>query len=373
MRETHLARHLLIAVLLVLGVVWALASAPGTKAAVEPYPDETSLATPTWLKEHGNDKGLVVVDVRPDKNFDGKLIPGAVRLPWTTFQENRAAEVLAGMFVGPDRAQAILGAHGITRTDTVVLYDSVASEGGATASYVFWVLDVLGHTNVKLLAGGIDGWIAAGGATSDTPRTPEPLLYQAPTAELRLDRWVDGEYIYPRLGDVQYQILDVRSVEEYLGQKANKGLDGGALKLGHIPTAVNVDYRLARVDETGKALKSYPQLREVFRGLDPTRPVIIYCHSGRRGSFSYYVLRLMGFTDVRLYDGSMNEWGSQRRFYPLETTARQLSSDALPGVSSRTPTGTSAAPTGTGRSGAAPASGNGAGGKATGGYVSCGG
>ena len=127
------------------------------------------------------------------------------------FQYDDTAGNMGEVFVGIARAQQLLGEHGIARNDTVVLYDSVKRDGGATSSYIFWVLDLLGHKNMKVLERGIDGWIDAGGETVSTPRKPEAVLYQAPSGEINLRKWVKAEYLLPRLGDPYYQILDVRS------------------------------------------------------------------------------------------------------------------------------------------------------------------
>ncbi len=331
MDKKRIVRYVVIAVILLFAVYWSLASAGPTTD----YPESGYMVSAAWLKKHIDDKGLLIVDVREDKYFDGKLIPGAIRLPWGDFRYNDVVLSMGGLFIGPEKAQEVLGNHGISRTDTLVLYDSVERDGGATASYLFWILDLLGHENKKVLERGIDGWLAAGGKVVSEPKNLEPMLYQAPLKDIQLRSWVDGEFIYKRLGDPYYQIVDVRSREEYLGEKPDLGLDGRVLKLGHIPTAVNVDYRLNWADPHAKTLKSYQQLRELYRGLDPTKGVIVYCHSGRRSSFSYYVLRLMGFDDVILYDRSWFEWGNWQTYFPVETIENRLADSSLPGTGKR--------------------------------------
>lgn len=360
MQQKHFIRFSVIAVLLVLGVFWAFVSAKDV--ATGSYPNASFLANARWLHSHSNDPNLVVVDVRAKKYLKGDFIPGAIHLEWKQFRESATARGIGDMFVGVDRAQAILGQAGIARGDTVVLYDNQA-RGAATASYLFWVLDVLGHDNKVVLEGGIDGWVAAGYKTAAAPRTAEPVLYQAPIKELRLDRWADGAFIQSRLGDPFYQILDVRSAGEYLGNKLNPGLDGQPLKAGHIPSAYNVDYTLNWADKKSKAVKTYADLQALYAGLDPNRGVITYCHSGRRGSFSYFILRLMGFENVSLYDSSWYEWGNNGLFFPVETTARQLAG-GLPGASAQV------AAQGAPRAGQKTSD---AGSKSAGGYVSCGG
>ena len=361
MKQKHSIRFIIIAVLLVLGVFWALVSAQDV--ATKGYPNESFLADAQWLNSHINDPKLVIVDVREKKYLKDVFIPGAIHLEWKQFQEPATARGIGGLFVGVDRAQAILGQAGIARGDTVVLYDTVDRDGGATSSYLFWVLDVLGHGSKVVLERGIEAWVEAGFKTAAGPRPAEPVLYQAPLQELRMDRWADGTFIQARLGDPFYQILDVRSAEEYLGAKPNEGLDGKPLKTGHIPSAYNVDYKDNWADGKSKAVKTYADLQALYAGLNPNRSVITYCHSGRRGSFSYFILRLMGFENVSLYDSSWFEWGNNGLFFPVETQARRLVG-GLPGASAQVAA-----------EGAQPANEkkSEAGSKSAGGYISCGG
>lgn len=366
MINSKLIRYVAIAAVLLLGVYWSAASA----ISGEGYPNAGFLASAQWLKSHKNDASLVIVDVRMDKYLEGRLIPGAVRMPWQKFQYDDIAGNMGGLFVGIEHAQQLLGEHGISRNDTVVLYDSVKRDGGATSSYIFWVLDLLGHKNMKVLERGIDSWIEAGGETVSEFRRPEPVLYQAPSGEIKLRKWVKADYIMPRLGDPYYQILDVRSREEYLGEKSNTGLDGTALSPGHIPTAFNNDYTRNWTAREIKAIKPYAALRDLYSGLDPGRAVILYCHSARRGSFGYFILRLMGFEDVMLYEPSWMEWGNQRYFHPVETAENILTRGTLPDVRSASAVFNSQGNTNR-KSGAAATSGGGSGSKS--GYVSCGG
>ncbi|WP_018123305.1 sulfurtransferase [Desulfovibrio oxyclinae] len=357
-------KRIVIAGFLILAGMWSLASAP----RVDAYADPGLLAGPKWLQQHKDDPGVAVVDVREDKYFDGKVIPGAVRMPWRSFRKNDLLYGLGGVFVGLDEAQSILGEHGIARSDTVVLYDSVERDGGATASYVFWVLDLLGHDDVKILERGIDGWREAGYELSDNPAKQEPVLYQAPVDEVQVQRRISGEKIYQRLNDPHYQIIDVRSRSEYLGERPNTGLDGTVLKLGHIPTAYNVNYTHNWTSEETKDIKPAAELAQMYAGMDRSKGTVVYCHSGRRGSFGYFILRLMGFQDVRLYENSWFEWGSHENFFPVETkenlppSGAPISMTPMKKTSSSGKTGSRG---GSGSSGGSSGSGDG--------YVSCGG
>ena len=325
------ARYVILALVLLLAMTWALASAE----QVPPYPNSDIVAGVSWLARRldSSDHDLTVVDVRSDDYFDGRLIPGALRLPWHLFRHNDLGKNTASRFIGIQAAQEVLGQHGIGRTDNIVLYDSVERDGGATASYVYWVFDMLGHAQKRVLDGGIDAWRAAGHEVVSKPATREALMYQALPDEIQRGQLIDGAFVYHRLGDPYYQIIDVRSPQEYAGEAGTRGLQGEDLKLGHIPMAVNIDYTRNWVDAETKRIKSYPALQALYRGLDPNRAVIVYCNSGRRSSFSYFVLKLMGIRDVYTYEASWKQWGLPEAFYPVEITARQFSHKTLPGAS----------------------------------------
>ena len=317
METNRMPRYLSIAVILLLGICWSFASA--RPAGDSGYPNDQFHITANELMEKMGKEPLVIVDVRNDKDFDGKMIPGAIRLPWTAFRTDSPADNMGGLFVGPQEAQDILGAAGLFRNDQLILYDSLEHDGGATASYVFWVLDLLGHKRMAILERGLDGWLAAGGEIVNKPDEREPLLYQAPRGEIRLRRLGDGEFIFARLGDPYYQFLDVRSRAEYLGETLNTALDDSPLKAGHIPGADNINYEDNWRDPESKALKSPAELASLYRNISPDKAVITYCHSGRRSSYSYYVLRLLGFEDVILYDKSWFDWGHPEHYYPVAT------------------------------------------------------
>ena len=99
---------------------------------------------------------------------------------------------------------------------------------------------------------------------------------------------------------------------------------------------MNINYEAAWTDDKSKQIKQFPQLRELYKGLDPSKGIIVYCNSGRRSAFSYYILRLMGFETVYTYEPSWKEWGNPEHFFPVETRENLLSGDYLPQMSSRT-------------------------------------
>lgn len=329
--KNRIIKYSLLLCVMLFGLVWSLALARQQETDTR-YPNGEILVTADWLARHADEERLVIVDVRNDGIFDGRLIPAAIRLPWSEMRYNNTAVNEGSLFVGAARAQEILGEHGIGRTDTVVIYDSVAEDGGATASYVFLILDYLGHDHKMILEGGIDAWISAGYQLDSRPRDLSPILYQAPIDDIRNRSMISGTDIYKRLDDPHYQIVDVRSEEEYLGKKGTRDLKGNGLKLGHIPTAINIGYGNIWIDKEKKLFKPYAELQELYRGLDPGKTIIVYCNSGRRSSFVYFTLRLMGFKNVRSYEASWKQWGKPANFYPVETSATTLVSSARPKV-----------------------------------------
>jgi thiosulfate/3-mercaptopyruvate sulfurtransferase len=329
-KKKMVVRHIILALVMFLCVLWSLGSASQQDQS---YPNTRFITDAQWLQDHLNEPGMVIADVRSNDYYDGAVIPGAIRLPWADFRFNDIGSNVASTFTGITRAQEILGRHGITPEDTIVLYDSVERDGGATASYVFWVLDILGHDKKMILERGIDGWKDAGYDLSTVPKETKPLLYQASSRKIQPQHLISGQFVYQQLGDFCYQIIDVRSREEYLGKKGTKGLDGTPLKLGHIPTAVNINYQDAWTDPKTKAIKPYAMLRNLYAGLDPSKAVIVYCNSGRRSAFSYFILRLMGFDRVYTYEASWKEWGNPNKFFPVETRENFLAGNALPGTS----------------------------------------
>lgn len=364
----HPIRNLLILSVLIFGVVWSLASAEESKIV---FPKSRLLVTADWLANHIEDDRLIILDVRNEGVFDGRLIPGAIRLPWSKMRYNNTAINEGSLFVGAARAQEILGEHGVGRTDTVVIYDSVNEDGGATSSYLFLILDYLGHDRKMILEGGIDAWTQAGYQLVSRPRELRPILYQAPLADIYNRSMISGGDLFERLGDPHYQIIDVRSNDEYLGKKGTRDLQGNALKLGHIPTAVNIPYGQVWTGKEKKMFKPYPELQELYRGLDPDNTIIVYCNSGRRSSFVYFTLKLMGFEKVMSYEASWKQWGKPANFYPVTTSTSMLVSDNKPEVQQSSAkveekeTASGSAPS---RSGSEPQNN-----QPAGGYVSCGG
>jgi thiosulfate/3-mercaptopyruvate sulfurtransferase len=265
---------------------------------------KTVLVTTDWLAEHLGDEGLVVaeVDENPDLYEEGH-IPGAVKLHWRDDLQDPVERDIV------DKAafEAVLGERGIGNDTAVVLY---GDKNNWFAAYAYWYLKVYGHGDVRILDGGRQKWIDEGrDLTTDVPSpTAQPYTASERDESIRAYRDQVREWLG---GGVS--LVDVRSPGEYAGDLiAPPGYEQeGAQRAGHIPTAVSIPWASAVRDDG--TFKSADELRELYggKGVAEAQPVTAYCRIGERSAHTWFVLReLLGYEDVRNYDGSWTEWGN---------------------------------------------------------------
>lgn len=271
------------------------------------YAHPERLVSTDWLAEHLHVPGLVVVESDEDVLlYETGHIPGAMKIDWHTDLNDPVVRD----YVGPERFAELLGSKGIDRETTIVVY---GDKNNWWAAYALWVFTLYGHEDVRLLDGGRDKWIAEGRELTREVSTPTPAVY--PVVER------DDHTVRAFMGDVLAHLgkplIDVRSPEEYTGERTE--IPGypteGALRAGHIPSAASVPWaRAAAPDATFRRRDELEAIYLGEAGLQPGDDVIAYCRIGERSSHTWFVLtHLLGFENVRNYDGSWTEWGSAVR------------------------------------------------------------
>ncbi len=255
-----------------------------------------------WLAKNLDNKQVVIVDMTSDDvQYLRYHIPGAVRLSYQNIITRRKDKVSVRL---PDaQLSKILGSIGLKQDQHIVIYDDM---GGLNAGRLFWELERIGHKKVSVLRGGLVQWVLAGHKVNNLPVKPVPSQYSISKAGR--DNEADLAAVSLASNGGKAQLLDVRSQEEYVGHPRYP-------RSGHVPGAKwaswedNVDFEKGFVPRSSDLLVAKLGSLGVK---DKAAPVILYCRSGHRASQSYLTMRDLGFTDVRLYDGSMAEYSRQK-------------------------------------------------------------
>lgn len=278
------------------------------------YAEPGRLVTGEWLEARLGQPGLVVVESDEDVLlYETGHIPGAVKVDWHTELND---PVVRDYVDGAGFAE-LLSRKGISRDDTVVIY---GDKNNWWAAYALWVFSLFGHEDVRLLDGGRDKWIAEGRPI--TTEVPSPAATEYPVVER--DDSVLRAYKEDVLDHLGSPLIDVRSPEEYNGSRTSAPAypEEGALRAGHIPSAQSVPWARAVAEDGG--FKTRAELDSIYRGeagLGDGDAIVAYCRIGERSSHTWFVLKhLLGFENVRNYDGSWTEWGSAVRV-PIVTGA----------------------------------------------------
>lgn len=270
------------------------------------YAHPEALVETQWVADHLNDPNVRIVESNEDLLlYDTGHIPGAVKIDWV----QDLNDPVVRDYLDSERFAALMRAKGISNDTTVVLY---GDKHNWWATYAFWVFKLFGHRDVRIMNGGRAKWIAEGRPlTREVPSYPQGNYVAPPRndAEIRAFRDQVLEFVRQRKG----VLVDVRSPQEYTGERTHMPdyPQEGTLRGGHIPTAVNIPW--AKAVNEDSTFKSIEELRELYasQGVTSDKEVITYCRIGERSSHTWFVLTyLLGFPNVRNYDGSWTEWGN---------------------------------------------------------------
>jgi thiosulfate/3-mercaptopyruvate sulfurtransferase len=267
------------------------------------------LVDTSWVNDHLKDSTVRIaeVDYDPTANYNLGHIPGAVLYDWRKDMN----DPLARDILNRQKFEELLGLSGVTKDTTLVLYGDF---NNWFAAFAFWIMKYYGVEKVVLMNGGRKKWIAEDRQmTRDTPSYPR-TQFKASGPEEEIRTYMD--YVKKSLNQPNKVLVDVRSPAEFTGEitAPPEYPNEHAQRGGHIPGAANIPWALA-VKEDG-TFKSAQDLSNLYqsKGVTADKEVITYCRIGERSSFTWFVLKyLLGYPNVKNYDGSWTEWGNMIR------------------------------------------------------------
>jgi thiosulfate/3-mercaptopyruvate sulfurtransferase len=258
-----------------------------------------------WVAEHLDDPDVRIIESDEDALlYNMGHIPGAVRIDWfTTLQHPVRRD-----FLTKEQFEEVCSEAGITSDTTLVFY---GDKSNWFACYALWLFEYYGHKKVKIMNGGRAKWEQEGRPMTKEVPTYSPTEYLAsePDKSIRAFR----EQVFSQI-EANKPLVDVRSPQEYTGELLHMPNypQEGAMRGGHIPGAVSIPWSKA-VNEADSTFKSPEELRTLYEDKDitPDDDVIAYCRIGERSSLTWFVLKyLLGYPNVKNYDGSWTEWGN---------------------------------------------------------------
>ncbi|HEY7898890.1 MAG TPA: sulfurtransferase [Gemmatimonadaceae bacterium] len=284
--------------------------------AAKRYAHPEVLVSTDWLAEHLSDDSIRIIECDEDVLlYEVAHIPRAQKLDWHADLNDQ----IIRDYVGRDQFQELLRTRGIDDSTTVVFY---GDKNNWWASYAFWVFQLFGFTNSRLLDGGRAKWEAEGRAmTTDRPSFPRTSYDAPPRSDAQIRAFFDDALAQSQN---HKPLLDVRSPQEFTGERTHMPdyPQEGTLRGGHIPGARSVPWaRAANSDATFKSAADLRAIYEREQGVSASDDIITYCRIGERSAHTWFVLKyLLGYPNVRNYDGSWTEWGNTVRA-PIEVGA----------------------------------------------------
>jgi thiosulfate/3-mercaptopyruvate sulfurtransferase len=278
-------------------MIWALVPAMAQVAAVAEAPAITQtdiISAADFVKLSKANKDLVIVDASKSKSYAAAHIKDAIFINHNDLYQSGD---ISGMIKSPDDLAAFFGGKGITEKSEIVIYDDGSQK---YSTRLYWILKYVGAENVKILHKDMDQWRAQ--RIVLTP-SATPVKAVAFTPNPNPDIFADLNYVKERLENPETVLIDSRTPEEYAGT------DEKQTSKGHIPGAINMNYEMLLTD-TGD-FKSAEELQKIAHefGLTPDKELIFYCKTSVRGCVAFVAFRnILGFENVKVYDGAYNEW-----------------------------------------------------------------
>lgn len=276
------------------------------------YANPDVLVSTDWVEEHIDDPDIVIVESDEDiLLYEIGHIRNSVKFDWQTELQDQ----LVRDYVSRENFETLLSEKGISNDHAVVFY---GDRSNWWACYAFWTFKVLGHEKCLIMDGGRQKWVDEGrDMVKEVPERPR-TDYRVSAVDESIRAFRDD--VVEHMGSGR-PLVDVRSPKEYSGELLHMEAypQEGALRGGHIPGAVNVPWATAaNEDGTFRSADELVEIYEKGQGLSKDQDVIAYCRIGERSSHTWFVLTyLLGFENVRNYDGSWTEWGNLVRA-PIE-------------------------------------------------------
>jgi thiosulfate/3-mercaptopyruvate sulfurtransferase len=289
------------------------------------YSDADVLVSTDWVQQHLEDPRVRIAESNEDPLlYSSNHIPGAVEIDWT----RDLNDPIRRDYLNRSAFERLMRRIGANRDTTIVLY---GDKNNWWATYAFWVLQLFGHSNAKIMDGGRIKWTKENRPLSrETPRYPA-TLYQAPERDDARHR-AFRDHVLQHL-ERKGPLVDVRSPEEFRGERLHmpEYPNEGALRGGHIPGAASIPWGRA-INQDDATFKDAAELRKIYTEENKLRPaddIIAYCRIGERSSHTWFVLTyLLGFPHVRNYDGSWTEWGNLVQV-PVENPSVEARDEAV--------------------------------------------
>jgi thiosulfate/3-mercaptopyruvate sulfurtransferase len=268
------------------------------------YTHPEMLVDTAWVAAHSSDPNVRLVEVDVDTAaYEEGHIPGAIAWNWTT----ELCDTVQRDIIPKDAFEQLMMGSGVSNGTQVILY---GDNNNWFAAWALWQMKIYGHQDVRLMNGGRKKWVAEGRElTKQVPEVTQ-TTYKAQAPDLSLRAFLPE--VQQAMANKTAALVDVRSPKEYTGEiLAPPGLPETCQRGGHIPGAKSIPWGEA-CNEDG-TFKSANELQALYqgRGITADRPVVAYCRIGERSSHTWFVLKyLLGYPNVKNYDGSWTEWGN---------------------------------------------------------------